>query len=158
MDLNAKKTALRMIENGVFILTTRDSEECYSSTVTFVTQTSFDPPLIIVALRLDSGVYQAVRNCRRFALHMLGRNQKSFAAAFFKHSKSDESTINGKSYSMSELGNPILDETIAHVECDVVDIIEQGDHHIVAGEVVEAAVRSEEPALSLSDTGWSYGG
>jgi len=59
---------------------------------------------------------------------------------------------------MSELGNPILDETIAHVECDVVDIIEQGDHHIVAGEVVEAAVRSEEPALSLSDTGWSYGG
>ena len=33
-----------------------------------------------------------------------------------------------------------------------------GDHAIVIGEVVEAGVNRDEPALTLMDTGWHYGG
>ena len=158
MDSSVKKTALRMIENGVFVLTTKSGEECFGSTVTFVSQTSFEPPLIVMALRTDSGIYQAVKSSLKYALHMLGRDQQNFASAFFKSSVYDESTINDKSYTMSAFGCPILDETIAFVECKVLEVVEQGDHHIIISEVIEAEVTSDEPALSIRDTEWSYGG
>lgn len=158
MEPIVKKSVLRMIENGVFVLTAIDGNVSYGSTITFVTQTSFNPSLIVVALRTDSGVYQAVKNSRQFALHMLGLKQKNFASAFFKPSVSDDSTINGRHYVLSNRNNPILQETIAYLECDVVDIIERGDHHVFLAEVVEAELRSDEKALALHNTGWTYGG
>ncbi|MFQ6674188.1 MAG: flavin reductase family protein [Fidelibacterota bacterium] len=158
MNRDAKKTALRLIENGVFVLTTQSGDALFGSTVTWVTQTSFDPPLVGVALRTDSGVYQAVRASRKFALHMLRKDQQSFAASFFRASIFDENTINEHRYTLSANGNPILHDTAAFVECRVEDILQRGDHHVVIGEVVEAGVRDATSSLALSDTGWSYGG
>lgn len=83
MDSEAKKTALRMIENGVFVLTAKSEEESFGSTVTWVTQSSFTPTLITVALRADSGIYMGVKGSGRFALHMLKPDQISLAADFF---------------------------------------------------------------------------
>ena len=62
-------------------------------------------------------------------------------------------------YRIGKTGAPILEEAIAFVECEVREIAsEQGDHVIVIGEVVEAGVPRDEPALTLMDTGWHYGG
>jgi flavin reductase (DIM6/NTAB) family NADH-FMN oxidoreductase RutF len=158
MDQNTKKHALRMIESGVFVITANTASKSYGSTVTWVTQTSFNPPLIVVALRVDSGIYFCVRDSRKFALHILGKDQKEFAANFFRSSKSDSETINKQTYTLSQLGNPILDDAIAVVECLVKTIVEEGNHHLVVGEVVNAIVRDSSSVLALRDTGWLYGG
>ena len=50
-------------------------------------------------------------------------------------------------------------DAIAFFECEVREIAnDQGDHAVVIGEVVEAGVPKDEPALTLLDTGWHYGG
>ena len=158
MDVEAKKTALRMIENGVFVLTAKSEDESFGSTVTWLTQSSFKPPLITLALRADSGIYRAVRDSKRFALHMLRTDQSSFAGDFFKPSRSSVENINDHPYSLSGRGNPILDEAPAYLECELCHRVEKGDHHVVIAEVVEAEVRDAATALKLSDTGWSYRG
>jgi flavin reductase (DIM6/NTAB) family NADH-FMN oxidoreductase RutF len=46
MDADAKKTALRMIPYGIYVLTVSDGGDgMAAATVNWVTQTSFDPPL-----------------------------------------------------------------------------------------------------------------
>ena len=56
-------------------------------------------------------------------------------------------------------GAPILNDAIAFVECEVREIAcNGGDHAVVIGEVVEAGVHRDEPALTLLETGWHYGG
>ena len=57
MNEDAKKTALRMIPYGMFILTTKskDGQNVGAATVNWVTQTSFSPPLVAVGVKADSG-------------------------------------------------------------------------------------------------------
>ena len=56
MDADAKKTALRMIPYGIYVLTAEAGDgETAAATVNWVTQTSFDPPLVVIGVKADSG-------------------------------------------------------------------------------------------------------
>src|SRR5690349_24900516 len=80
MDQDAKKTALRMIPYGIYVLTADDGNgNVAAATVNWVTQTAFAPPLVVVGVKTDSGAYQIVRQTRAFALNMLGKEQKGAA-------------------------------------------------------------------------------
>ena len=79
MDADAKKTALRMIPYGIYVLTAEDANgNTAAATVNWVTQTSFDPPLIAVGVKTDSGAYNIVKTAGNFALNMLGKGQQGF--------------------------------------------------------------------------------
>ena len=56
MDADAKKTALRMIPYGIYVLTSEGKDgKVAASTVNWVTQTAFQPPLVVVGVKADSG-------------------------------------------------------------------------------------------------------
>ena len=72
MGLEAKKNVLRMIPYGLYVLMTENNEgKVAASTVNWVTQTSFDPPLLAVAIKKDSQTYALVREKGLFSLNML---------------------------------------------------------------------------------------
>ena len=54
MDPNAKKTALRMIPYGLYVLTAESPTGTAAATVNWVTQASFVPPLVAVGVKADS--------------------------------------------------------------------------------------------------------
>ena len=140
MDPDAKKTALRMIPYGIYVLTAEADGAVAAATVNWVTQTAFDPPLLVVGMKADSGAYEIARKAGHFALNMLGKGQQSQAFAFFKPAERDGDTISGEPFKSGSTGAPILDNAPAAVECRIVEIVERGDHHIVIGEVVNASV------------------
>lgn len=166
MDERARKTALRMIPYGLYVLTSRSAEGTAAATVNWVTQASFEPPLVVVGVKTDSRIYAVLRSAGSFALNMLGKDQGDIAYTFFKPVESDEQQIGGQPYQVGVTGSPILQAVPAFVECRVVDILERGDHAVVVGEVVEAGVRREpegrpdEAILWLKDLGPKifYGG
>lgn len=51
----AKKTTLRMIPYWLYVLGTRNGDELGASTINWLTQTSFTPPLIAMGVKKDSG-------------------------------------------------------------------------------------------------------
>ena len=55
MDQDAKKTALRMIPYGMYVLTSKDGKDVSAATVNWLTQTSFAPPLVAMGVKGDSG-------------------------------------------------------------------------------------------------------
>ena len=170
MDADARKTALRMIPYGIYVLTAEgpagDGGGVAAATVNWVTQTSFDPPLVVIGVKADSGAYQALKEAGHFALNMLGKGQQGQAFTFFKPAVQDGNTISGEPYRAGTTGAPILENAIASVECKLVEIIERGDHHVVIAEVVDANVakqpegRADDAILHMRELGDNvfYGG
>ncbi len=167
MDADAKKTALRMIPYGLYVLTARDGDgSVAAATVNWVTQTSFDPPLLAIGLKADSGAYKMIKSSGAFALNFLGKGQQNMAFGFFKPAELDGNKISGEPFTAGASGAPILDNAPASVECRLAEIVERGDHHIVIGEVVGANVatppegRPDEAILEMKELGEKvfYGG
>jgi flavin reductase (DIM6/NTAB) family NADH-FMN oxidoreductase RutF len=159
MDLQAKKTALRKIPHGVYVIGVKDGDQLNAFTGTWLTQVSFTPPLVALGVRKDSHSLEMMRRGRVFSVNLLGKAQKSVAEHFVKPAAVVGEKLQTVPHRSGKTGAPILDDAIAYVECQVREIAnEHGDHAIVIGEVVEAGVPKDEPALTLLDTGWHYGG
>jgi flavin reductase (DIM6/NTAB) family NADH-FMN oxidoreductase RutF len=167
MNPDHKKTVLRMIPYGIYLLTSDDGKGNISAaTVNWVTQSAFAPPLLVVGVKTDSGTYQTVKTAQTFALNMLGKDQKSLAFTFFRPADVSDGKLSGQSFRKGTTGAPILIDVPGAVECRVVSIVEQGDHHIVVGEVIDAHLskpltgRPDSAILEMKDLGESvfYGG
>lgn len=167
MNEDAKKTALRMIPYGIYVLTADDGKgNVAAATVNWVTQTAFHPPLVVVGVKTDSGAYPLVKSTGSFAVNMLGKEHKGVAFTFFKPTVLADGKLSGQAFRKGANGAPILDAAIGAVECKVTSIVEQGDHHIVVGEVTEAHLpkpvtgRPDAAILEMKELGDNvfYGG
>ena len=145
MDADAKKTALRMIPYGLYILTS----EAKDGRVAAATVNLGDPgillapPLVVVGVKADSGAHDIIKESGSFALNVLGKGQQGQAFTFFKSLEREGDSIGGEAFSAGATGAPVLASAPAFVECKLVDTVEKGDHSVFIGEVVEAGVRSE---------------
>lgn len=167
MDADAKKTTLRMIPYGIYVLTADDGKgNVAAATVNWVTQASFAPPLVVVGVKGDSGANAVVKSTGKFTLNMLGKDHKGLAFTFFKPAKLEDGKLSGQAIHPGANGVPVLDGAIGAVECTVRQIVSMGDHEIVVGEVTEAhlqtppAGRPDVAILEMKDLGDNvfYGG
>jgi len=167
MDEDKKKSTLRMIPYGIYVMTAKDVDgNVGAGTVNWVTQSSFDPPLVAIGVKTDSGLYATVKAAGEFALNMLGKGQQGIAFGFFKPVEVDGNTISGEPVRDGKNGAPLLDNAPAAIECNVAEIVELGDHHIVVGEVTEVhqaqspGGRADEAILEMKELGDNvfYGG
>jgi flavin reductase (DIM6/NTAB) family NADH-FMN oxidoreductase RutF len=158
MDEQAKKTALRMIPYGLYVLGTKQGDELGAAAINWLTQASFEPPLLAMGVKTEGATFQHLRANVDFALSILGTGQKDMAFAFFKPTEQDGDSLNGYKFETKETGAPILVDAPAWVEGRVTDVVERGDHAVVVAEVTGAGVRKETTALTLVECGVNYGG
>ena len=158
LDLAAKKVLLRKIPHGLFICGVREGEEVNGFTASWVTQGSFEPPLVVVSVKADGSSHGIIERTKRFSLNVLRSDQKDLAAVFFKPQKALGGRFETAPFRYGALGLPILEDSIGGVECDLVGQVKTGDHTIFVGEVKSATLHNDGDALNLSATGWSYGG
>lgn len=158
---DVRSEALRLLSGGLFVLTSCADDAIHAAAVSWVSQVSSQPALMLVALRRNSHLAQAVRGSHRFALNILGQEQMDVARRFLSHqvlSAADEDLI-GREFRMSPARCPLLTNTLAWLECRfAAEPPSPGDHCLVLGEVTGAGVRREGRPLSLRETPWSYGG
>ena len=74
MNEDAKKTALRMIPYGLYVLTAEGKNGAVAAaTVNWVTQAAFAPPLVVLGVKTDSGAHAIIKETGEFALNILGK-------------------------------------------------------------------------------------
>ena len=145
MDEKAKQTALRMIPYGLYVLTAEsENGSVAAATVNWVTQASFEPPLVVVGVKMGSGTHAVIKKCGAFAINILGKDQADIAPKFFKHVEREGDTVAGVPFESGSTGSPLLQGCPGYIECSLVLTLEKGDHSIFIGEVVDAGV-AEEP-------------
>src|SRR5260370_3568092 len=157
MHPKTKQKVLRLLTNGMYVITSRSGERYGAATITWVSQASFKPPLLMVALRKDGSAYQCLVDSRIAVLHVLDSGQRDLAQKFFAATLQSHGTLNGQPYSDSKTGAPILDNLGAYLECKVVELIEKhGDHAVVILEAVDAVIRSDIKPLTVTDSPCQY--
>src|SRR4028119_914831 len=125
---NPISEALRKITYGYYILTTRKSAEELSTrdedyiaagTVCWVTQVSFEPHMVMVAVEKTSDLNETIQKSRSFALNVLGRKNKDLIQKFSQKTKVAESEheLNDYAYEDGTTGSPLLTDTVASLEC-----------------------------------------
>ena len=127
---------------------------------------AFAPPLVVVGVKADSGTLQDVKAAQAFALNMLGKDQKTLAFTFFRPGRRQRRQAQRTSVPQGRdrSADPGRSARRSRMPCD--RIVEQGDHHIVVGEVVEAHLqppfsgRPDVAILEMKDLGDNvfYGG
>src|SRR2546430_4487128 len=98
MDAKVKQKTLRMLSNGVYVLTSRSEDRYGAATVTWVSQASFKPPLIMAAVRRESNVFECLAESRSAVLHIVGDRQQEVARRFFFPTHAACGTINGEAF------------------------------------------------------------
>ncbi len=167
LDNDTRKTVLRMIPYGLFVLTVQGKDgQIAAAAVNWVTQTSFKPPQVAVAVRQDSHAHALIQESGTFALNVLGKGQGAAAFAFFKPTVREGMVLSGEPFHFGETGSPVLESAPGWVECRLAGTLSVGDHTIFVGEVVAGGLhgpisgRPDDATLWLRDLGANifYGG
>jgi flavin reductase (DIM6/NTAB) family NADH-FMN oxidoreductase RutF len=141
------RTAMGHFATGVSIVTAADaSGRPFGTTANAIASVSLDPPLVLACLRRESETLAALRHTRRFAINLLGAEQRDLSDRFAKKARPD--TWDGIAHRLPD-GVPVLDEALATVECVTHELAEGGDHLVVIGRVVAVSHPDahEEPLL-----------
>lgn len=159
MNRTAKKHVLQMLHNGMYVMTTGRGERSCAATVTWVSQASFRPPLIMAAIRRSSRVFERLSESRVATFNILTQADIGLARKFFLHTPGVDGSFAGERYTDGVTAAPVLQTTPAYVECEVRRIVDDvGDHAVVIMEVVDAQCRRDVQPLSVAESPWKYGG
>lgn len=162
MDSKLRKRVLRQISNGVYVLTSAGRERPAAATITWLTQFSFDPPLLVAGIRPGSSISESLQESRKAVVHIVGSDQLEMAKRFFSAPEHDADatppTLAGLPYEATAHG-PLLQAACAWAQCQVLEIIDSGgDHNLVVLEVIDIGERGELAPLTVQASPWSYGG
>jgi flavin reductase (DIM6/NTAB) family NADH-FMN oxidoreductase RutF len=163
MSVDPVKDVLRMMPYGFYSITTRYEDNVNAMVANWITQASFEPQLIALAIQKDCYSRGLIDNGNVFAVNLFQKVDVEFIKPYTKSRAKNPAKMDGSIYSPGpETGCPILEGAAAYLECKVVAIHNDGgDHDIVIGEVVGAGVIKAgdvNETLTLIDLGWSYAG
>jgi len=160
MDEDARRKVLRQVPYGMYVMTAIEEGAPAASTLTWLSQCSFHPPLVMIGIQTNSLMHAAVEKSGAVAVNFLAADQKEIAERFFKPPKVEDRTLHGLPFEPGPVtGAPLLPDLPAWLETRVVDRVTRGDHEVFVCEVVGAGIRRSDFApLLLAATPWSYGG
>ena len=159
MEEQTRSEILKTIPYGFYITGVVGSDgEANGFTTCWVSQVSFYPQQVIVAVQKDQHTHDLIEQGGVFSLNFLDTEQEDLARKFTEPLENSEGTVGGSPYSTGETGAPLFEEAFAHLECRVIDKLEAGDHTVYLGEVAAANLRRPADILTDLDTPMEYGG
>jgi flavin reductase (DIM6/NTAB) family NADH-FMN oxidoreductase RutF len=159
LDPAAKKTVLRWFTYGLYVVTSRDGEQTGAFTANWLSQASFEPPLVMVSVEKDSHSLPIIRKSGEFTVNVLESGQRRLAGHFGRKTANVGDKLADVEHDQSSGGLPILNDALGYVVCRVTDEMDAGDSVVVLGEVVEAVVHREEgEALTMAEAGFRHSG
>ncbi len=142
IDTNAYKQVMGSFPSGVTVITTLDDDgQIVGLTASAFSSLSMDPALVLFCPNYSSDSYPVLIKSKRFAIHLLSADQRDEAYAFAKKGKDKALGID---WTLSELGNPILANATAIIECELWREYEGGDHAILVGAVKNLIVPEQD--------------
>lgn len=150
------QTALGQMTYGIYVLTTRLDDTINGMIASWVSQISYAPPLIMVAIHPKRYSHTLIDKSGVFALHVIDRSKKELLMRF-----KGPDTIKkfaGIPWENGKTGVPILKDCSACFELEVKERHCPGNHTLFVGEVVKCSFQSSGTPLSTLDYEGMYVG
>jgi len=123
----------------VTVVTAKSDAGPIGLTVSAFVSVSADPPIVLVCLDKATNSLQAMLNAEGFTVNVMPEGTED-VAMMFATVGTDRFVETAWSEAATLAAGPVLDVALAHLECDVIDRVEVGDHWVIYGEVAAAVV------------------
>jgi flavin reductase (DIM6/NTAB) family NADH-FMN oxidoreductase RutF len=158
MEDAVKKEALRLFTYGLYAVTTGGADEWNAFTANWLSQVSFDPPLVALSIENASVSLPMIRSSGLFAVNVYGAEQRELAGRLGRSLGKSPDKLAGMARETAESGCPLLADAIAWVECRVESETPAGDSTLLVGRVVGAGVRQQAEPLTMRAAGFKHAG
>jgi flavin reductase (DIM6/NTAB) family NADH-FMN oxidoreductase RutF len=126
-------------------LKTREKDYLAAGTVNWLTQLSFDPPMVGVAIGQKADLNETIDYSRHFTVHLLGPDQKGWVERFSGDSVIEDGKINGVAFEKDDHAL-ILKDTLGYLVCQLEKSTTTGDHTFHIGKVIKAELYDKNTA------------
>jgi len=158
MDDTTKKEALRLFTYGLYAVTCGVGDERNAFTANWLSQVSFEPPLVALSVENASASLAIIRRAGRFVVNVFAADQRGLAGQLGKSLLKHPQKLDGLTFGQTEHGAPTLLETLASVECAVEGEAPAGDSTLLIGRVIGAEVRQRGEPLTMLAAGFKHAG
>ena len=151
--------ALGRISGGLYIITTQKGDVSGAMLASWVTQASFKPLGLTIAVAKDRAIESMMHAGDKFVLNVLEEgNYQTLMKHFLKRFQPGADRFAGVKTQPATNGAPILTDSLAYMECEVVSRMELSDHHIVYATVDNGRVSNPDalPAVHHRKVGNHY--
>jgi flavin reductase (DIM6/NTAB) family NADH-FMN oxidoreductase RutF len=159
MDAAVKKSVLRMFTYGLYAVMAKHGDQVSGMTVNWITQASFEPPMLVVAVELDSHSRTVIEASGAFSVNIFESGQRELAGMLGRSLARKPEKLDGLAWSPGPTtGSPLLEAGLGWVECSVRGSLMAGDHILILAEVVDVGLNREGTPLTMAETGFRYAG
>jgi len=138
------RQAMGYFASGVTVVTTASAGELYGMTVSSFSSLSLNPPLVLICIDKAVPSHDMIRDAGCFVVNILEKRQEHLSRRF---ATTGNDKFKGVAWHSGQLDLPVLDNTLAAIECRLRNVLDGGDHTIFVGEVVDAEIREGAPLL-----------
>lgn len=158
LDPAVRKAALRLFTYGLYAVGVSRGDEKNMFTANWLTQVSFDPPLVAISVENDSHSIGLLRDSGVFAVSVFSSDERDAAGALGKRWEHRPDKIDQIEYEVGVTGCPILRDALGSVECRVTGALPAGDSTLFLGEVIRARLGRDGVPLTMSAAGFRHAG
>ena len=132
IDPRAFRQVLGQFCTGITIITTSHDGVASGFACQSFAALSLDPPLVLFCPTKMSRSWQAIEASGSFCVNVLTEKQREICARFGSR---EPDKFAGIDWHPSPLGSPVIDNSLAYIDCTVDSVHEGGDHYVVFGRV-----------------------
>jgi flavorubredoxin/flavin reductase (DIM6/NTAB) family NADH-FMN oxidoreductase RutF len=142
--------ALGRISGGLYIITAKKGDVASAMLASWVTQASFEPLGITIAVAKDRAIEALMQVGDTFVLNILEENKyQNLMKHFLKRFPPGADRFEGVKTQQAQNNSPILSEALAYLECEVVSRMDCSDHWIVYSKVDAGRVSNSEAMTAV---------
>ena len=131
---------------GVAVVAVADPDGArYGLTANTVTSVSLDPRLVLVCVDRTADTHDAIRRAESFSVNVLGARGERLSRRFADAPVAEK--FEGVAYREEVTGSPVLEDSLAWLDCRLWATYDGGDHTIFVGEVLAGDARGGAPLM-----------
>jgi len=150
--------AIGRIASGVYIVTSILDGQRDGMLTTFLSQTAFEPPMLVFAVKKERPILKELADGHNFAVNVLSKNNMDIFKNFAKPYTEGLDRFENLAVEKDEFGSPIFPEAVAYLSCVTRKHVESGDHVLIIGEILAGSLLQgdNEPMVHLRKNGFGY--
>jgi flavin reductase (DIM6/NTAB) family NADH-FMN oxidoreductase RutF len=143
------RRAMGRFATGVTIVTVDLDGEVHGMTANAFASVSLDPMLVLVCVDHMTRTHAHLHAKKRFGVNVLREDQRAISEYYARPERTEENAEGeaGARFERTKHGTPMLQGSLAYLECRLRSAEVAGDHTIFIAEVEDVVVREGEPLL-----------
>ena len=136
------RDVLGTFASGITVITTISNGEPVGMTCQSFSSVSLDPPLVLFVPAKSSRAWPVIHRTGRFCVNVLAADQEDVSQQMATKGVDKFAGIDWTPADVT--GSPVIEGTLAHLDCTIQTVHESGDHYVVIGRVEHLATSDND--------------